>query len=226
MRRKKQIVTGDIHHVYARSIAGYQVFNNEGEYERMCSAFAYYIRRHPAVPFSKCLNSKSKEIKVNGEHIPIQPQSEQSEIIVDVIAYCVMPTHIHLILRQRDEEGIATFMGNVLNSYTKFFNLRHKRKGPLWEGPFENVPVVSEEQLLHLTRYVHLNPVTARLVEKPEQWAASSYREYINGTGDDKICVYEDLLEIETGDYSRYVESRIDEQRELALIKHLMIDGE
>ena len=70
-------------------------------------------------------------------------------------------------------------MRRLLNSYTRYFNEKIKRKGPLWEGRFKKVLVNSDEQLLHLTRYVHLNPVSAGIVEKPEDWPCSSYREYI-----------------------------------------------
>jgi putative transposase len=79
-----------------------------------------------------------------------------------------MPTHIHLVLRQLKDGGISKFMSNILNSYSRYFNIKHNRKGPLWEGRFRKVLVGSDEQLLHLTRYVHLNPVTACLVDKPK----------------------------------------------------------
>ncbi len=78
-----------------------------------------------------------------------------------------MPTHIHLILKQLKEDGISAYMSKILNSYTCYFNRRTKRKGPLWESRFKRVEVTSDEQLLHLTRYIHLNPVTAHIVEEP-----------------------------------------------------------
>jgi putative transposase len=135
-----------------------------------------------------------------------------------------MPTHIHFLLQQLVENGISIFMRNILDSYTRFFNIRHNRKGPLWEGRSKKVLAKTNEELLHFTRYIHLNPVTAYLVDKPEDWEASSYREYIGLEVEDRICNYEDVLEINPRTYKEFVEDRISYQRELAKIKHLLCE--
>jgi len=116
-------------------------------------------------------------------------------------------------------------MNNILNSYTRYFNIRHNRKGPLWEGPYKKLAVETDEQLLHLTRYVHLNPVTSYLVNKPDEWLYSSYKEYL-GTDNlsQKICNFGNLLDIRPNSYSEFVEDRISYQRELAKIKSLAIE--
>ncbi|MEE8423717.1 MAG: transposase, partial [Thermodesulfobacteriota bacterium] len=143
--------------------------------------------------------------------------------LVEVIAFCLMPTHLHLILKQMKENGISSFMGNTLNSYTRSFNTKYKRKGPLWEGRFKSVLVDSDEQLLHLTRYLHLNPVTAYLVNKPEEWSASSYQEYVSKVNNNRICKFDDLLEIDPAAYREFVSDRVSYQRELASIKELLL---
>ncbi|MCF7887379.1 MAG: hypothetical protein K9L71_03090, partial [Candidatus Omnitrophica bacterium] len=79
------------------------------------------------------------------------------------------------------------------------------------------------EQLLHLTRYIHLNPVTAYLTDKPESWDFSSYREYIS-CEKDKICQFDDLLEVKPNSYKKFVKDRISFQRELANIKRLTLE--
>jgi len=136
-----------------------------------------------------------------------------------------MPTHFHLILKQLKKGGISTFIGNVLNSYSRYFNTKHKRGGPLWEGKFKNVSVETDEQLLHLTRYIHLNPTSAGLVKKPEEWPYSSYLEYLGKIKKiNRICSYEDLIDISPLSYKNFVESRILYQRELAKIKHLILE--
>ena len=134
-----------------------------------------------------------------------------------------MPTHFHLILNQKKENGIPRFMSNVLNSYTRYFNTKYKRKGPLWEGRFKGVRVQENEYLLHLTRYIHLNPVSASLVNKPEAWSASSYNEYI-GTSGDRVTDFQELIDMNPSDYRGFVEERIDQQRELEKIKHLILE--
>lgn len=143
--------------------------------------------------------------------------------VVEIVAYCLMPTHVHLILKQSEENGISHFVNNILNSYTRYFNTKHKRKGPLWESRFKSKLVETDEQLLHLSRYIHLNPVTAFLVDKPELWRYSSYREYLcfESAG---TCNFNKLINISPQDYKKFTEDRISYQRELARIKDLIME--
>ena len=150
---------------------------------------------------------------------------KDNERCVDIFAYCLMPTHIHLLVRQRKDEGISRFMANVLNSYTRYFNVKIHRKGPLRQGRFKSVRVQTEEQLYHLTRYIHLNPVTAGLVDSPEEWFSSSYAEYVQrGDGRSRVCHFEDLLHISVDEYIEFVKDQIAYQRELARVKHFLLE--
>lgn len=113
---------------------------------------------------------------------------------VVIVAYCLMPTHYHLIMgvKQTSEvletsevSEVSTRMMQLAVSYTKAINERYQRVGALFQGQFQAVRVDRNEYLLHLSRYIHLNPVTAGLAKRPEDWEFSSYREYIglrNGT--------------------------------------------
>jgi putative transposase len=89
----------------------------------------------------------------------------------------------------------------------------------------QNVLVKTEEQLLHLSRYIHLNPTSASLVKKVGDWAFSSYKEYLLQAKDaEKICKYNDLLNIQPRNYEQFVEARLDYQRELSKIKNLILE--
>ena len=214
--RKYPLIEGEIYHIYNKSISGYKIFNSYYDYSRMKRLFVYYscVRKKK---FSEWERGKKKMKKLD-EKLDIE------EKFVDIIAYCIMPTHIHLILKQKKEKGISIFMSQISNSYAKYFNLKHKRKGPLWEGEFKNVLVSNDEQLLHLTRYIHLNPVTAGLVEKPQDWEFSSYQEYLNEIKDKRICNFKELLDIDPVSYKKFTEDRISYQKELAKIKHLLLE--
>ena len=215
-------VESEVYHVFGKSIADFVIFNNDSEYERMLQAIRYYQITRPAIKLSRFI----KQSKNNSKDFEVNSSAEDLEKLIDIIAYCLMPTHFHLIVRQVKEKGIVIFTKNALNSYTRYFNLRHKRKGPLWEGRSKKVLVESDEQLLHLTRYIHLNPVTAYLTDKPEHWAMSSYREYISDSGQaDRICEHKDLMDMSPDKYQEFVEDRISYQRELAKIKKLTLDG-
>jgi len=221
--RKNSLVVNEVHHVFNKSIAEFKIFNNDSYFSRMTNVIRYYQREKPEVKFSDFI--RSAKVKQKEEHYHIDDTFSKKDKLVEIIAYCIMPTHIHLILKQLKEKGISIFMNNILNSYTRYFNTRHKRKGPLWEGRFKSVLVESDEQLLHLTRYIHLNPVTAHLVERPEEWSFCSYKNYLLEVNKrDNICKFDDIMEIEPGSYRKFVEDRISYQRELAAIKNLLIE--
>ena len=222
MKRKDALVTGEIYHVFNKSIAHYKIFNDEQDFLRITQMIRYYRANKTPLPFSAFL--RTAEVAVKGMDLSIQECLDQKDNLVQLVGYCIMPTHLHFILKQSKENGITKFVGNLLNSYSRYFNTRHGRRGPLWVGPFKNVRVETNEQLLHLTRYVHLNPVTASLVGNPHEWAAHSYHEYISEQTSPALCDFKDLVNIVGKGYQTFVEEHIDHQKRLAKIKHLLFD--
>ena len=217
--RKYPLTDGEVYHVFTRSIAGFKICNNDFEFLRMKDAIRYYQNKKPALKFSDFLRSRG-----NQKYADRGPNL-RSEQLVNIIAFCLMPTHMHLLVKQLTDNGTSIFMSNVLNSYTRYFNIKYKRKGPLWEGRFKNVLVQTNEQILHLTRYLHLNPVTAYLVDKPEEWLASSYQEYISTVEEsEKVCQYDELIDIDPLQYKSFLLDRLDYQRNLGKIKKLIIE--
>jgi len=96
----------------------------------------------------------------------------------DMVAYCLMPNHYHLLLFLKKDE-LSSFMQPLSLAYTKSINKRFGRAGSLFQGPFKAIHVERDEYLLHLSRYIHLNPFVAGLVTRAEDWEFSSYREYL-----------------------------------------------
>ena len=222
MRRDVDLIDGCYYHIFNKSIEGFKIFLGQNEYLRMFNTFRYYQMEDTPMPLSQFL--ALKEVHGQGFDELLLARNTAKDL-VHIVAYCIMPTHIHFILKQLRKNGVSEFMRLVLNSYARYFNVKHKRKGPLWQNRFKNVLVGSDEQLYHFTRYVHLNPVTANLVSKPEQWMFSSYLEYMNrGSKNQKVCYFEDILDIRPSEYKRFVEDQVNYQKELALIKHLMLE--
>ena len=218
--RKVPLANDKIYHIYNRSIAKYQIFNDPADYLRMLEVlelFKFTDFKQSYSSFTKLTNELQYDIK--GKLI------KSSDKLVEIIAYCLMPTHFHLILKQVADNGITTFMARVQNSYSRYFNQRHRRKGPLWEGHFNNTSIDTDELILHITRYLHINAVTAKIVDRPEDWPYSSYFEYIDSRNAKiKMCHFKDILDIEPKKYKRFVNNQIGYQRELSKIKHLLIE--
>ena len=104
---------------------------------------------------------------------------------LNVIAYCLMPNHYHFLVRPEEDGASSRFIQRLFNSYTQAFNKQHKRSGTLFEGRAKSILVDTDEYVLYLCRYIHLNPVRAGLVAHPGEWPYSNYLEWVeqrNGT--------------------------------------------
>ena len=127
----------------------------------------------------------------------------------DILAYCLMSNHYHLLVRLTTD-GFSSAMHRFGVSYVKAINRRHERVGTLFQGRFRAIHVDREEYLVHLSRYIHLNPVAAGLVDRPEQWEFSSYLEYIcQRQGTLPKCDWLQTVFPTVDDYRRFVESVI-----------------
>ena len=95
-----------------------------------------------------------------------------------VLAYCLMPNHYHMIVQTKNSY-FPSSMHKLALSYVVAYNNIYHRKGHLFSGPYQRKHIKDLLYLLHLSRYIHLNPVKAKIVSKAEDWKYSSYREYI-----------------------------------------------
>ena len=96
-----------------------------------------------------------------------------------LVAYCLMPNHYHLLARQDSETPISELMQDVFNRYAKALNQWVGRRGTLFEERFKAKHIDKEEYLMHLCRYIHLNPLQAGLVKWVEEWEFSDYLEWV-----------------------------------------------
>ncbi len=101
------------------------------------------------------------------------------DLNVTVIAYCLMPNHYHLLVRQDGVEPAGLLPQRCSNSYAKAFNKRYERSGALFEDRYQALAVDSEAYLLHLCRYIHANPVRHGLAAQLEEWPYSNYPEWL-----------------------------------------------
>jgi REP element-mobilizing transposase RayT len=145
--------------------------------------------------------------------------------VLETIAYCLMSTHYHLLIRVKTfdvsqtskvSEEVSQAMMQLAVSYTKAMNKRYDRVGVLFQGPFRAIHVDQDSYLVHLSRYLHLNPVIAGLAEWAEEWEFSSYREYLgirNGTLPEPEIVLSQFPSREA--YREFVESYTAREREV-----------
>lgn len=132
---------------------------------------------------------------------------------VTIVAYALMPNHFHFLVQQTADGGVSAFMHRLGTAYTIYFNKRYERSGVLFQGAFKAVPVTTDGQLLHVTRYIHRNPIDLyKGDDENERWAWlkryrwSNLAEYL-GLRFSSVTNGETILEHFSGprDYLSYV---------------------
>ena len=125
---------------------------------------------------------------------------------LSVIAYCLMPTHYHFLIRQNGEAPAGLLPQRIFNSYTKAFNKRYQQSGTFFEHRFQAKAIKTSPYLYHLCRYIHANPVKDGLVADPADWPYSNYLDWIgerNGMLIDLDFVREQFTD--AADYKAFV---------------------
>lgn len=216
------LVTGEIYHVFNRGIDHRPTFTNTREYQRAIIAFRFYQSASPPIKLSQflILNKEKQE--------DIWNRLKQEEKLIEFFSYSLMPNHLHFLLRQTKDKGISKFMSNFQNSFTRYFNTRHERIGPLFLDQFKAVRIETEEQLVHVSRYIHLNPYSSFVVKSTKElknYPWSSLPEYL-GLTVENICDRETILTNfkNPKDYQKFVFDQANYQRELEKVKHLIFE--
>ncbi|MDP3994977.1 MAG: transposase [bacterium] len=217
------LVTDNYYHVFNRGVNKQPIFNGVKDYKRLLNLLRFYNYADHPVRFSKFL------LLSNDQRKEIWNRLENSSTLLNIITYCFMPNHFHLLVKQNIENGTSRFLANIQISYTKYFNIKNDRVGPLLQGQFKAVKIDSEEQLLHLSRYIHLNPFSSALVKNIKDIADygwSSFKEYLEDV-DYPVCRH-DLINgyfSNKDKYKDFVLDNADYQKNLEYVKHLTIES-
>ena len=125
-----------------------------------------------------------------------------SKAEAEIWAYCLMPNHVHVILTPSDPDGLRRTFAELHRRYTRIINARHRWTGHLWQGRFGSV-AMDDAYLASAARYVAMNPVRARLVDRPEDWRWSSTAAHFAGE-DDGVVRVRPVLD-RTGDFRAFL---------------------
>lgn len=145
MDRKFNFSVGEFYHVYSRGNNKSKIFLSENDWRRF-QKLLYVCNGTQSVVF-KTIQSLTLD------------KIERGDSLVDIGAYCLMPNHFHLLLREKTEGGISLFVQKLLTAYSKYFNKKNERTGKLFEGAFKATHADTDEYLRYLFSYIHLNPV-------------------------------------------------------------------
>jgi putative transposase len=217
------LVTDHYYHILNRGVARQNIFKSRWDYKYALSALSYYRFINPPMKLSYFQNLSNERKK------EVISSMESGEKYVEIVAFVFMPNHFHLLLKQTHEKGISKFMSQFCNSYSRYFNTKYQRVGPLLQGRFKSVLVETTEQLIHLSRYIHLNPVVCAVITDKElfSYEYSSLPEYMNTQSNTQriinpAIVLEQFKSKE--EYKNFLIDHISYGKELEKIKHITLE--
>lgn len=141
------------YHVYSRGVNKQEIFRDDADYQYFFSLIARYVSLDPQ---SSRLTSYTH---LRGR--------------IEVLAYCLMPNHFHMLIYQSDAGSMEQLMRGILTSYSAYFNRKYERTGPLYESRYKASCISTDSYLRHISRYIHLNPRSYR------RFRYSSYKAYV-----------------------------------------------
>ncbi|MBI2337742.1 transposase [Candidatus Daviesbacteria bacterium] len=218
--RLTPLVNDQIYHVFNRGINHQPTFLDKLEYKRARLVIDFYRFSNLPAKLSKFLTlSNDDRTKI------MDNLRKEDDKLVEILAFCLMPNHFHFLIKQIKDKGISKFLGNFQNSYTRYSNTKRERDGSLFLDQFKAKLIITDEQLIHISRYIHLNPYTSYVVKDLNTLFAypwSSLSEYLSNKAE--ICNLDIIMSlfINPKVYQKFIEDHADYQRQLHKIQHLV----
>ncbi len=215
---------GHYYHLFNRGAFKSTIFLDKKDYKTFIDILRYYLIRPLPVARSKAHQYTARKRNVKEVFLHITPSFE-------LVTYCLMPNHYHFLIRQikppSPQNNPSTFIQQLSLAYYKYFATKYNHSGSLFQGPFKNVQIQSDEQLLYLSKYIHLNP--QNLTKNLSNYPHSSYPAYIGKVLTPKWLHPEHILKLPyfsnsqnpLQKYQRFIEG---DQNQPSLIKDLTLD--
>jgi len=208
--KRPRLVNNEIYHIIIRGVGDSLIFKDTNDYYRGIFSLYEFNTSEP-VEIIKKRRAKSFR-KDRGELF-----SDTREPLVDILAFCFVPNHIHLLLRQINDNGISQFMRKFGAGYAGYFNKKYNRKGHLFQGRFQAIHILDNEQLRTIFVYIHTNPLSLiepnwkkegiknfekaiKFLEEEYRW--SSYFDYIGKKNFPSVTNRKFMLKIMDGEES------------------------
>jgi len=237
--RKQQFTNDEIYHIILRAIDDNLIFKDTDDYYR--GIFSIYEFNN-VKPIEIWLRRKQRkrEKALGGPSSQFRAFSQFREKLVDILAFCFMPNHIHLLLKQIKENGITQFMRKVGTGYAGYFNRKYQRKGYVFQNRFLAARIKDNAQLKIVFTYIHTNPISLiepkwkeigikdskKVIKFLEDYKWSSYPDYINKKNFSSVTERELMLKIMEGEEGckSFVENWVKYKEEIAKFSDLFLE--
>jgi len=153
--KRPQLVNNEIYHIVTRAIEELKLFLGQKDYLRMIHDLFEFNDENPVI------STYRKPRRINGTRTVLVPLKvkKKRKMLVEILAFCLMPNHVHLLVRQLREGGISKFMRKIGAGYVNYYNQKYKRGGHLFRGRYRIIHIKTQEQLKTIFVYIHTNPV-------------------------------------------------------------------
>ena len=214
--RKDNLVQGEIYHIYNRGVDKRDIFMDDGDRFRFIHDLFEFNDKNASLKLNYFLLNNSE---VGLPNIKREPR----KVLVEILAFCMMDNHYHLIVRQKAENGITEFMRKLGTGYTNYFNQKYERTGALFQGRFKSVCIKNDAHLMYLPIYLHLNPLDFKFhgwrdkkiknykeaIEFLDSYRWSSYMDY-TGQKNFPSLIKKDFILSRIGDEKNFKKEIID----------------
>lgn len=209
--KRPQLVNKEIYHIVFRAIEGLKLFRDEKDYFRMIHDLFEFNDENPVSSYFRHDIASQLPRNVLGSW----ENRRKRKILGEILAFCLMPNHIHLLIRQLREGGISKFMRKIGAGYGGYYNQKYKRKGHLFDGRHRLIHIQAQEQLKTVFVYIHTNPVALvvsgwkdkglkaeelnKAIKFLENYRWSSYLDYLGKKNFPSVTQREILLKVMSG---------------------------
>lgn len=149
------------YHVYNQGLGSREIFIDNEDYQK----FLYYLEAYTLTP---------AKVLERFPDLPVRLKDKNLSDEIQLIAYCLMPDHFHLLVKQKLARSLPKLLKQITNAYTTYFNAKYHRYGAVMKGRYRAVLIESEFIVIQMVRFVHLNPQVAGLCPDPRSYAWSS----------------------------------------------------
>ncbi len=220
--RKVPPQTGEFYHIYNRGVDKREIFYCHDDFARFIRNMRLVNNESKANKRDFIKREEIKRLQVSETGYPVSETKRLAEHklldyiselprLVEIICYCLMSNHYHLILKQLVEDGISKFMQSLNIAYSNYFNTKYNRTGTLFESKFKSVHLKDDDMLLWTSGYVNGNSQIHKIA-KAENYQWCSYQDYLNkrsGTLCNKNIILNQFKDIIS--YREFVELVIEE---------------
>ncbi|MCK4354861.1 transposase [Candidatus Parcubacteria bacterium] len=234
------LVNGEIYHIVIHAVDPLKLFRDEKNYLRMVHDLFEFNNENPASwHYRQYYENRSRSIDKGFKKIKVK---EKRKLLVEILGFCLMPNHVHLLVRQVKDGGISKFMRKIGAGYGIYYNQKYQRKGHIFQGKYRIVHIRNEEQLKTVFVYIHTNPVALvfskwkeqgirikdlnKVIKFLEDYRWSSYSDYLQIKNFPSLTSREFLFKIMGGvkGCREFVNDWLQCKKELADYKYITIE--